>query len=170
MSFDINHSIGMKCGQTLLQLACANKQGASIRLLVERGADVAARNALGRSCLHYFLAGNYPLMDMEESLIYLFKAGADVHALDHLGMTVSKVAYSRPRFGSYIGDVWDVALTKCGYDVQSFRRHHPRQSRYMDGYSRDIFERLWIDIEHLCSYYCEEELDKPQPSLDFKAI
>ncbi|KAL2679302.1 hypothetical protein Neosp_010074 [[Neocosmospora] mangrovei] len=55
--------------------------------------------------------------------------------------------------GSYRGDLWDAAVTICGYDLTQFRASYPRVPRYNKGYSRQDFERLWLGHESLCPYW-----------------
>jgi len=158
--FDINYGDDNELGETLLQICCCNAQVGNIRLLVERGADVNARDNEGRTCLHTLAeTARWPNPGLRslESLVYLVKSGADVHAQDYFGVTVSEVAYSHFHGSSYSGDAWDVALAICGYDVESFRRGHRRQTWYTEQYSREVFEHLWTGIEHLCPYYDDED-------------
>ncbi|KAL9118919.1 MAG: hypothetical protein Q9187_004526 [Circinaria calcarea] len=92
-------------------------------LLISHNTNINARNLMTEeTCLHYILS-NY-VGDIE-TLIDLIKAGADVHAKDNSGRTVSEVAYrwrgrwpdspSTPRS-------WESALTACGFDAEEFRR------------------------------------------------
>lgn len=62
-------------------------------------------------------------------MIYLIKAGADVHAVDNIGRTPSHVAYhlyNNCILGtgeiSRIAQLWESALDACGYDTENFRK------------------------------------------------
>ncbi|KAM0562977.1 hypothetical protein ACHAPJ_001820 [Fusarium lateritium] len=59
------------------------------------------------------------------------------------------------------GDVWDAALHICGYDIAQFRSYRRRRPRYVQGYTREDFEELWMGREDQCPYWD----DKPWPPL-----
>lgn len=90
-----------------------------IKMLLDHGASVTARNNAGETCLHLALDGIlFPVETSEkDSLLLLVKAGADVYATDYSGISVSDVANIRERNkGAYRRDLWDEVLTECGYD------------------------------------------------------
>ncbi|KAK4034293.1 hypothetical protein C8A01DRAFT_18863 [Parachaetomium inaequale] len=95
-------------------------------------------------------------------IIFLIRSGADVHAKDHNGRSVSDLAYARfphpwDMVGSMQGDVWDFALAVCGYNISDFRQGRCRKAHYGGYYNRQGFEELWAGHEHLCPYYDVEE-------------
>lgn len=150
-----------------------------LSLLLDRGANIHARTPLGRTCLHLCvdplnpwacitLFGYFGLSDLDRArsaLTYLVRRGADVFACDDGGASVTECAYTRDRRSQVFavfatsarGDVWDVVLADCGFDVASFREDWPRRARYNDVYTREVFEGLWKGREHLCPYYYDEE-------------
>lgn len=119
----INYEGRDKYGQTMLLYS---SQGVGdglephcIKMLLDHGASVTARNNFGETCLHlalYWL--RFPVETLEkDSLLLLVKAGADVYAKDYSGISVSDVANRRERNGyAYWRDLWDEVLTECGYD------------------------------------------------------
>ena len=129
----INYEAKNRYGQTVL-LRCSNGCGYGlnapcIRLLIDHGASVMAKDNCGRTCLHYALDSlrNPSQVSEKESLLLLVKAGADVYAVDDNGISVSDVTYTRSDYdkmfnlGTYRGDLWDEVLTECGYDATLYR-------------------------------------------------
>jgi hypothetical protein len=100
-----------------------------------------------------------------DGLIYFIQSGLDVHAKDVQGDSVTQYAYfgsartastSRAEddeYSGYRGDLWDVALVLCRYDLEGFRRICPRKAHYTKSYSRSDFERLWAGYEDQCPYW-----------------
>ena len=146
----------------------------SIAILLQRNADVMERDAKDRTCLHHCFSSHWynGFLDFgrcdwirrySEGIILLIKHGADVHAKNCWGQSVSDVAYdgSQIRFlkriGCIRGDVWDFSLAVCGYDISDFRPGGCRKAHYGAGYTRQDFEKLWEGREHLCPYYYDEE-------------
>lgn len=93
---------------------------------------------------------------------YLIKHGADVHFEDWYGLQPSDYAYGATcqacyDFGnSAKGDVWDAALTNSGYDIPESRKYYPRKARYIAGYTRGDFEKLWHGQEDNCPYWDDQ--------------
>lgn len=143
----------------------------SFMLLLTRGADLHARDNLGRTCLHISIL-NAPFREKREflSLVYLINSGADVFAVDNAGESVSDYAYSPTLddkcfgLGGYRGDLWDAALVRCGYGIYGMREKYPRTPKYR-AYSRSDFEMLWSGFEHLCPYYHDPPVWPPEAEL-----
>ncbi|KAK4209206.1 hypothetical protein QBC37DRAFT_55942 [Rhypophila decipiens] len=121
----------------LLSYCCggSGNQGPTIEgftLLLNRGADISTRDSQGNSCLHLCLenvnsdaafwpsgaetAGQY-LERVRLSLGYLIQHGAEVHAINNDGLSVSDISYE----DNVRGHLWDVVLADCGLDVTKFR-------------------------------------------------
>lgn len=143
-------------GETML-LLCARGFGRgpnshTIKLLLDRGARVTARDSEGWTCLHYALDSIRDPGNVSEkgSLLLMIKAGADVYATDHYGKSVSDVAYNSHLYdkifnlGTYRGDLWDEVLTECGYDAawfrEEFRRREDSRRRHPAYYHRLVQE------------------------------
>ncbi|KAK0616555.1 hypothetical protein B0T14DRAFT_249015 [Immersiella caudata] len=160
-------------GNTMLLAYC--KSGRyhvdGLSLLLSRGANLNARDSAGNSCLHSCFScayGCYNLFNprdrsgarcIRSSLALLLRNGADIHAVNCYGDTVSHLAYDY-HFNntSYPGDLWDAVLAECGHEISSHRKYQPRKPKYSDGYTRQKFEELWEGMEHLCPYYDDELL------------
>jgi hypothetical protein len=152
-------------------------------VLLRRNADVSARDGLGRTCLHFCVlsewylllwdyegplgsATSHPIHRYSKGIILLIQNGADVHAQDHSGGSVSDYAYAGgpvrtnvQHLGGVWGDVWDSALAMCGYRISEFRRRHGgrRKACYKTVYTRQVFENVWEGYEHLCPYYHDQD-------------
>lgn len=128
--------------------------------LVNRGANVNARDDTGATCLHLAIENaKRPQSGELEALAYLLDQGADVHATTAQGMSVSEVAYTTSstdvvyKLGSYRGDLWDAVLAGAGYDVVEFRRGWPREEKFTSRYTSSHLRELWMGREHLCPYF-----------------
>ena len=101
--------------------------------LLERGASASATDDSGKSCLHLLLSYDYQgnegwdLFDdgddkyyLESALIELINAGADVHAVNHQGKTVSDVVREYNN-----GEFWKAALEECGYNADEVMSWSP---------------------------------------------
>ncbi|KAI9664934.1 MAG: Proteasome subunit beta type-4 [Bathelium mastoideum] len=114
-----------------------------LTLLLERGADIDARDNFGRTCLHICIMEctefSFPYPDglaPLQALKILIKHDANVSAVDQYGKPPSSYAYC-PNFcldlanSSRRGDLWDAALAQCGYNVGEMRKNnpHPRRPR-----------------------------------------
>ncbi len=73
-------------GRTPLMLAVARQCPESVQLLLEKGADVNARNAQGRTALHY-IEWQWPIEKSLQIARMLLEHGADVNARDAQGRT-----------------------------------------------------------------------------------
>lgn len=85
-------------------------------LLIQRSADIHARDADGKNCLHILMENGGPTHreQMYDVLMVLLTAGADVYATTKDGRTVSYFA----RKHGY-GDLWRQVLGECGYDTRT---------------------------------------------------
>lgn len=74
-------------GKTALMYACENQQEpASLKLLIDAGADVNKQDLIGKTALMY-AAQNYKTPD---SIYLLISAGADMSIMDHSGKTANE--------------------------------------------------------------------------------
>ena len=105
-----------------------------VELLLHRGACPTNQDDWGNTCLHLCLrlvSGELCL----ESMIILIKGGADVHAVNNCGESVTELAYRTIKGGDRLcckarrnrvrgnrGLLWERALEACGYDAISFRQ------------------------------------------------
>jgi len=103
-----------------------------VALLLSRGSDPNSRDNFGKSSLHYCIKSS-ELHTCFDELILLINAGADVHAVDYFGESITSYAYQTPveRGGEFSwetirggnrGNIWEEALTACGYDAAAFRQ------------------------------------------------
>jgi hypothetical protein len=101
--------------------------------LLDRGASTSATDDNGESCLHLLLSYDYQgdkywdffgdgddKYYLEGALIELINAGADVHAVNHQGKTVSDVAREYNN-----GEFWKAALEECGYNADEVMSWSP---------------------------------------------
>ncbi|KAF4965825.1 hypothetical protein FSARC_6418 [Fusarium sarcochroum] len=167
-------------GRTRLHQICmtdtrSTSKRKAVAMLVAAGASLSARvtkswspddhQTLGFTCLHGLVYKAHRSKDRDdlETLVLLIQQGADVFALDHHQHSVFMRAYlsndSDNQYsskGSYRGDLWDAALTICGYDIGQHRDAFPRVPRYNKSYRRKDFERLWLGHESSCPYWNDE--------------
>ncbi|KAK9772528.1 putative Kinetochore-associated protein MTW1 [Seiridium cardinale] len=151
----------------------------TVSLLLSRGASISETDADKRTCLHLCLESItclWKYQGQQEVLIFLIKSGADVLAKDRFGVTVSHSAvwnvstdyYAwREPIGSYTCDLWDSALSACGYDMTTVRGNRPFGVRYTEHYTKQHFRDLWRGQEHLCPY--PQELEVPQTDPQVRA-
>ena len=146
-------------------------------LLLNRGLSIYDRDDQGETCLHVCLRCVRFFSNEKESLILLVQKGADVHAVDYSGMSISDIAYNASYedegydLGGYRGDLWDAVLSECGHDISEMRKGYPRIPHYASRYTRECFEGLWLNREEFCPYYndppewdSEKSLGSPQDS------
>ncbi|KAK4184267.1 hypothetical protein QBC35DRAFT_441782 [Podospora australis] len=151
-----------------------------VSLLLSRGSNISARDDRGRTCLHLCLQNirfgrerpprctYYMLTHLQEvknTLAYLVQHGADVHAIDNWGKMASETAYAPyqgtvdRRFGpgqGVRGDIWDLVLADCGFDIPDFRTEEWQwKPSFNCVYTKEVFKALWQGREHLCPYYKE---------------
>ena len=98
-------------GDTALHIAAAGYRRVAVRLLVEMGADVSARNRRGAQPLHYAVDGapGSPTWDpaAQGAVVgYLIEAGADPNARDRSGVTPLHRAV-RTRCAAAVGALLD---------------------------------------------------------------
>ncbi|CAI4212638.1 unnamed protein product [Parascedosporium putredinis] len=161
----------------ILRLAMGLSAGEEgIQVLLDRGFDIHDSDEDGRTPLQNCFNGNVHLGEftsnprwigasrvrsLANGIITLIQHGADIHGIDYLGHSVSHKAY-HPKHGdsglwdddgSLRGDLWDYALTMCGYDISEFGGAYCRRARYTKRYRRADFEALWEGNEHLCPYF-----------------
>jgi hypothetical protein len=138
----------------------------TLQILIRMGFKFEAKDLNGCSALHTAMKASYPMSrrnvcHIVDLLVVLVKAGANVLSQDHMGNSISKEAYIYTRFcglgpsdvGSYVGDLWDSVLARCGYSITSMRHGFPRVPGYTRKYDRRFFEALWKGWEHCCPYY-----------------
>ncbi|KAF4436708.1 hypothetical protein FACUT_6303 [Fusarium acutatum] len=172
-SFDLN-------GRTRLHQVCmaesrATSKKKAVAMLAAAGANLNAcvakswspddHQTLGFTCLHSLVYKAHRSRDRDEleAVVFLIQQGADILAVDHHQHSVSMRAYlpndgdnQYSSKGSYRGDLWDAALTICGYDINPHRDAYPRVPRYNRIYRRKDFEKLWEGYEALCPYWTDE--------------
>ena len=129
------------------------------KLLLDRGANIHARNHGGLTCLHKAVVRARTCKNEMEAIVLLVQCGANIFTTDNLGRSIFDDAYDcdheeyRP-LGGYRGDLWDAVLAQCGYESY-IRRPEQRLCHYTVRYSREDFERLWKGREHLCPYFSD---------------
>ncbi|MCJ1396513.1 hypothetical protein MMC18_009404 [Xylographa bjoerkii] len=104
-----------------------------VSFLLSRGVDPNIRTRKGNSCLHEVVTYNYDQINSVKIMVLLINAGADIHAINNRGMSVTEMAYtyncgderSQDSIGLR-GANWDEALTECGYDVALFHKKFPK--------------------------------------------
>ncbi|KAK8057368.1 ankyrin repeat-containing domain protein [Apiospora saccharicola] len=176
----VNVNMILPDGLTPLLALCKRDFGCKLELvetLVSMGADITARDNMGRNCLHMRICNLYGPWSRREhdNIRYLTSQGADPEAIDDQGFSVSDIAYeakllkyNTTQESSYAGDLWDSVLQSCGYNIADFRCvHRQRKARYDEpdmtyGYGRINFERLWRGREQFCPYWDDE----PWPRAD----
>lgn len=136
-----------------------------VQTLLERGYNINS-SVDGQTCLHILMAKDYTWLEHIQSyldfLIFVIDNGADIYAVDADGYQPSHHAYNatceadRLFCPSAKGDVWDSALAYFGYDMLETRRQYPREARYIQGYTRGDFEKLWRGREGKCPYWDDQ--------------
>ncbi|KAI1738713.1 ankyrin [Xylaria scruposa] len=174
----INHILPE--GNTPFLLACSNKHAFNKEMfsfLLNRGANIKARDLWGRTCLHFCLSVLLPshLQEQYEAIKFLIKKGADVDARDDDGVTVHEAAYAQghseimgEHIGSLAGDLWDSILESCGYDISKFRQEYQRRAVYCGDYTRQSFKELWKGRESHCPYWDDTPWPEEAPWRPYK--
>ncbi|KAF5687535.1 hypothetical protein FDENT_5282 [Fusarium denticulatum] len=167
-----NSSAGPHESQDLIPRICINSFDSDdseprqalqqVRLLAEKGYDVNSILNDQTSLHHLFLKSHVWLEripDFMELLSYLIEHGADLQAEDYDGYQPWHYAYGATCEACYLfcpsakGDVWDAVLTHLGYDILEKRKQYPRKARYITGYTRGDFEKLWKNQRDKCPYW-----------------
>ncbi|KAF4445996.1 hypothetical protein F53441_10302 [Fusarium austroafricanum] len=144
-------------GMTPFLQACIHNRNRldMIRSYLNMGANIHDRTNEGETCLHLVIEALHSPKESLESLVLLLQKGADPHARDNQGISVSDMAYNmtgtRGELLESYGDIWDAALHTCGYDIAHFRSS--RRPRYDPWFTREDFEKLWIGKEDQCPYW-----------------
>ncbi|OAG43241.1 hypothetical protein AYO21_02527 [Fonsecaea monophora] len=154
-------------------------------LLLAKGADIIARDGQGRNCLRLALESLWEVEnadDIRQCLILLIQRGADIHSVDEDGVSTSDYAYQNPtgkEMGSCQADLWDAALSACGYNVRQIRLGYHRVPQYIDEYVDGCFEtsfcnfeyqpkafrEFWKGREDACPYYHDPPVWCPRSTL-----
>ncbi|KAF4459111.1 hypothetical protein FALBO_14132 [Fusarium albosuccineum] len=138
-----------------------------LAFLLSRGYTVSDKDHFGHTCLlRFFSSGLGYRLNQErwkDILVYLVQMGADVHATNTEGKSVSMLAYGQGLCGScsglyssFTGDLWDAVLDSCGYAISEFRKLCPRRPLYIDDYTRHTFDKLWQGRENRCPYWNDD--------------
>lgn len=152
----INYEGRNKNGETLLLLSslglASGLQSPFIKMLLDHGASVKARDNLGKTCLHLALSSlrNPEKTSEKDSLLLLVKAGADVYATDYSGISVSNQTSHWPDISAYRRNLWDEVLTECGYDPTTVREQYQDLEVVSDS-EEEVFnseEGVSASVEH----------------------
>ncbi|KAH7316882.1 hypothetical protein B0I35DRAFT_434180 [Stachybotrys elegans] len=170
-------------GNSLLHIACGNYAigvtQQTILDLLAFGIDINEVGARGERCLFTAISsfgmlrgpesdGSHHVIREQQVLVTLLHNGANPRD-EFQGLSMSEYAYhphlcnrryEDGAFGSYLGDLWDSALSICDYEISEFRRNFPRRAHYTAKYAREDFELLWKGREKLCPYW----YNTPYPS------
>ncbi|KAF2255236.1 hypothetical protein BU26DRAFT_152689 [Trematosphaeria pertusa] len=133
------------------------------KLLLDRGANIHARDNRGMTCLHIAVQSARPRNHLNtrveedmEAITLLTQRGADIFTTDYSGRSIFDDAYvcdhekEYPR-GSYRGDLWDAALFRCGHG-EHIQRPEERMCHYTQWYTEEEFARLWEGMAQDCPY------------------
>ena len=106
-------------GRTPLLVALipdGNIEPSTIRLLLQRGANIAARDHDGGTCLHLVFKSARTIERLKDSLCLLVRAGADIHAIDEENHSVSEWAIK-----FQLWHIWESVLRACGKDIDQIK-------------------------------------------------
>lgn len=114
------------------------------KLLLDRGSDIHARGARGKTCLHYAVLKAIRPDSFEEEMgltTLLIQRGANIFVTDDTGRSSFDYAYEcdhdeRGPLGGYRGDLWDAALVRCGYG-KYIRDADTRMIYFTEFYTRE---------------------------------
>ncbi|KAI0188867.1 hypothetical protein F4808DRAFT_445886 [Astrocystis sublimbata] len=134
-----------------------------VKLFLDRGCRVNDTCRIG-TCLHMFFRSKIQRpseLNWQDALIHLVASGANAHAVDDWGESISQIAYADSAchewnsfdLGSYRGDLWDSVLLACGFKIADFREGRVRTARYTPYYTPEDFKRLWEGREDMCPYW-----------------
>ncbi|EEU33609.1 uncharacterized protein NECHADRAFT_89312 [Fusarium vanettenii 77-13-4] len=132
---------------------CPESTLSNLGLLVRSGANPNATNSLGQTCLHLCIQYAHPQMDgyLRRAMVELIQCGADVYAKDHIGRSLTELAFycsgSEGLLGTYPADLWSCSLVACGYDVfGNIQGRQPRLPRFGTLYKKIHFRTLWEEV------------------------
>ena len=93
--------------------------------------------------------------NMYKVLLLLIQKGADIDAVDDIGICVTEYAYTRGHDfdNGGVGDIWDRVLVEFHRDLLASRKACPRRPDYDRYYSGNDFEDLWAGCEQECPYF-----------------
>ncbi|KAI0188663.1 hypothetical protein EV127DRAFT_433990 [Xylaria flabelliformis] len=160
---DINYVLPN--GYTPLLEVCRNYRNnfneKKFSFLLKQGANIKARDPLGRTCLHICLSNLNVGSGLKryEAIVFLVRNGADIDARDDDGKTVHETAYleghsgTGEHIGSLAGDLWDSVLEACGYGILELRQKYQRRAVYCRWYTRRRFVKFWKGRESHCPYF-----------------
>jgi hypothetical protein len=141
-------------------------------MLLDKGADIHARDITGRTCLHiaackagYRYKGD--IRDNARAILLLIERGADISTLDYNGRSIFDDAYECDHgdpvpLGSYRGDLWDHVLIRSGHG-ERIRPPEERIYHYTERYIEYNFRLLWEGWEYLFPY--SHQTSSPCPIL-----
>jgi hypothetical protein len=152
-------------GDTLLMLLARNYGHGYLAekfdTLLNRGADIHARNYSGQTCLHIAVINvRWPSVKVDEvgAIVLLIQRGADIFTTDDAGVSIFENAYKCGHDtrrgcpnGSYQGDLWDAVLSRCGLGEHIWPPEE-RVYHYTKVYTESHFRQLWEGWEHLFPY------------------
>ena len=140
-----------------------------IQILHSYGVDIHSKDRYGQGCLHTLLSMSiiYDVLQDEVkdnamvitgSLSHLISMGADIHAVDKAGWSVTETAHK-----NRLGRLWEAALERSGLDVQQvyLDDHHSTIQYSDDIYAPDkdhqrqvrLLERAYYDSEDIDAWY-----------------
>lgn len=181
-SCDLDTDVRLENGRTVLLDYVFNhhrKNPQVIAMLLEKGADVHARDRDGNTCLHlYFkrLEQDMPSYN-RDCLLSLIRSGADISAKNNLGWTVAETVGCGHLSRGYATDLWNTTLSHCGYDSADLRVSIPDKSRISWSYTALYYaallrgdswdeddSRRWVEPH---SYFTWKCLESVLPPLEF---
>lgn len=139
-------------GRTLLLVLARNTDAGynadKFAALLDRGADIHARDAKGNTCLHEAIVNAWNGAEMESdarAIMLLISRGADVFTSNYHGRSIFDDVYECHHgwraSGSCRGDLWDHVLIRCGYG-KHIRAPEKRIYHYTKHYTEDHFRSL----------------------------
>ena len=138
-----------------------------VKLLLQRGSSPLVQCPRGRSPLHYALKGStrISLAELSETLCLLIDKGADIHATDHKGRTVS---FNACDFGRkywyrdgggrstsainsdlYLRRAWLGALRTCGYDAEGVIENDRCLQSNATGHEQSCYDLLTLKLQRI---------------------
>ncbi|KAF2119075.1 ankyrin repeat-containing domain protein [Lophiotrema nucula] len=151
-------------GQTALFKAAlfdsVGHEARKVQLLLDRGADIHARDDEGYTCLHAVLqAARLPSKYTRDIalLTLLIRRGANILSKANNGRSIFEDAYDCSSIsvittGSYRADLWDCTLVCSGHGHLA-RRADQRRFCYTEQYTHELFEAMWSGGKEVCPYF-----------------